>query len=304
MAQSKATKLVLEKGGKSISFVKPKVDPPAGFSVPSQKSVMDYFHQNSVVQKMYAERVISVMKEYVDGRTKLYPVHLNTCSDIVDFIFNNRRCKVNDTDTLAEDFLGLSLQPTPLQSKRKREKEDIANVATKVKALPVKKTVKTPAEPVVRKAKPEKVAKAEPVVGKFNISGRPRKSLAFAIVSIPNFLTFFPNSRVAVFSSKGGLHDSSCGICYEVGFYTAVDSAGVRRKLDLGQKAWVSTLHDLVDHEGLIPAGEGGRLLAVQRLVEKSVDMAVADKVEVVLPTESVSDRVLWCDTQPEGQES
>jgi len=297
MAQSKATKPVLEKGGKSISFVKPKVDPPAGFSVPSQKSVMDYFHQNSVVQKMYAERVISVTKEFIEGRTKLYPVHLNTCVDIVDFIFNNRRCKVNDTDTLAEDFLGLSLQPTPLQAKRKREKEEVANVAVKVKALPVKKTVKPSAVAVVKKTKPEKVAKAEPVVGKFNISARPRKPLAFPLVSIPNFLLFFPNPPVAVFSSKGGLHDGSCKICYEIGFYTAVDSAGVRRKLDLGQKAWVSTLHDLVDQEGLIPAGEGGRLLAVQRVVEQPCEMAVASKAEGVLPAEPADGQVPWGDS-------
>jgi len=285
------------RGGKSSDL---KVVPPAGFSVPSQKSVLDYFHGNSVVQKMYAERVFSMMKEFIDGRIKLYPAHLNTNSDIVDFIFNNRGCKVNDTDTLAEDFLGLSIQPTPFQAKRKREKEEIAAAVVKVRALPVKKTVLPKPEAKSKKSVAVKTAKAEPVIGKFNIAGRSRKRLGFPIVSVPNFLTFFSAPRVAVFSSKGGLHDSSCQICYEVGFYTALDSAGVRRKLDLGQKAWVSILHDLVDSEGLIPAGEGARLLAVRRVMDKPEDMAVAEPVEEDLHVGEVVGHENWANSEPE----
>jgi len=301
MAQNKCTNLKVGKDGKSSSTANKPTVPSAGFSIPSQKSVLDYFHATPSVQKMYAERVLSEMREFIAGRTKLYPSHLNTSSHIADFIFNNRSCKINSTDTLAEDFLGLCIRPTPLQSKRKRDKEEMAEVASKVKALPAKK-VEPKAVATGVKSKPVKVAPAEPVIGKFNIGGRPRKQLGFPLVSIPNFLTFFPNPRVAVFSSKGGLHDSSCKICYEVGFYTAVDSTGVRRKLDLGQKAWVSTLHDLVDHEGFIPEGDRDRLLAVQRSVDKPVEMAVAEKAGIVSIAGSEDGCSDWTMPVPEGE--
>lgn len=301
MAHSSIRSKRLENGGMSTALlVKPKVDPPTGFSVPSQKLVLDYFYSKPEVQKMYAERVSSMMNDFVVGRVKTYPANLNSSMDIVDFIFNNRCCKVNQADTLAEDFLGMSISPTPLQAKRKREREEVAKAPTKVKVLPAKKAVK-PVQTQEKKSKPVR-AKAESSVGKFNITGRDRKMLSFPLMSIPNFLTFFPNPRVNMFSSKGGLHDITCKICYEIGFYTAVDSAGVRRKLDLGQKAWIATLHDLVDQEGLIPKGAGEALLAVQRHVEKPVDMVAVDASVTELPQVSSEDRIVWADTQSEEQ--
>jgi len=258
------------------SAVKPKE--AKCFTLPSRKQAMDFFFATPRLQILYAERAKAGFEEYIKGKTKTYPVHLNTHADIAEFIYNQRSVKIDSVSSVAEKFLDLCIHGSaPKQEKRKREEIEIKRgfeemQLSKVKrvAKPVPKVKATPKVPEV----PQQVkVKEEPkpvVVGKYNIQSREKKPfLRYDVLSAPNFLAFFPNPRVAIFSSKGGLHDVSCALCKEVGHYTSKDSAGVHRKLDQGQKAWIAVLHDLTDREGFIPDGDVSALLAVKRMKDE-----------------------------------
>jgi len=272
MRQSKKATNVVGSAG-NVAPVKPKA-PAAGFSTPSVKIVLDYFHSRPEIQVMYAERCMTVFRDFCEKKIRLYPAHLNTNSDIVDFIYSIRDRKVTNGDSLAEDFLAMSICPTPAEAvlKRKREKKETADVLKSVKVPPVKREALP--ERVVPVKEVSRAPKRPAVVagsGKWSLVNRERKQLAFDLTTLPNWMAFFPNPRVAIYSSKGGLHDVSCGICAEVGYYNAVDAAGVHRRMNLGQRAWIATLHDLMGPEGLILKGRSDELLAVRSYVDQSV---------------------------------
>jgi len=260
------------------------------FTIPSQKSVLDFFYSNDVIMKMYAEHVISTMTAYSKGVIKTFPAHLNTASDICDFVFKNRRVRVDDYDTLAEKFLSLAIAPTPTEAKRKRGDDEKSRV--------VKQKKKQDANSAGAAKQVVKAPPAEDTPGKFNIKIRPRKKLSFALQAIPNFLTFFPSAKASTFSSKGGLHDVTCGICKEIGFYTSKDSEGKLRGLDLGQKAWVAVLHDIVQHDGHVAKEESYRILELTR-VKVEAPKEVADDTTAKQSEAMESEITDWAGTPP-----
>lgn len=281
--KSKASKL----GSKITSST---VDLPR-FTTPSQKHVLDFFYQNEVVKRMYAEHVIAMMTEWMKGTIKTYPAHLNTASDICDFVFKHRQVKVNSADTLADCFLSLAIMPTPLEAKRKRENNDAGSGDVKLSKKQAAKAVAKKIE-----ATPTPAGAQQP--GQFNIKIRPKRRIEFSVTSVPTFLSFFPSAKVATFSSKGGLHDITCGICKEIGFFTSKDPEGKVRSLDLGQKAWIAVLHDIVDSTGHVVDGMSHKLLELTR--EKIVPSpSVQTEPDSVEMTEDGKSKTLWSDVSP-----
>jgi len=279
--QSKASKL----GSKITTST---VDLPR-FTTPSQKHVLDFFYQNEVVKRMYAEHVIAMMTEWMKGTIKTYPAHLNTANDICDFVFKNRQVKVNSIDTLADSFLSLAIAPTPLEAKRKRE-DDIVSGDAKLS-----KKKQSSSKAVAKKIVATPATAEDPQPGQFNIKIRPKRKIAFSVTSVPTFLSFFPSAKVATFSSKGGLHDITCGICKEIGFYTSKDPEGKVRSLDLGQKAWIATMHDIVDSSGHVIDGLSHKLLELTR-EKRTVPTEVTMETATVEMTVKGPDITSWAD--------
>jgi len=278
----------------SEKVVLPK-EPPR-FALPSRKQAMDFFYSTPRLQLLYAERVKAGFEEFTSGRSKTYPVHLNTHADIAEFIFNQRSVKIDSVSSVAEKFLDLCIHgPTQKNEKRKR-KDDESRALEKVLVTKAKQVAK-PVPKQKATAQVQVPSRAETLseeavavrVGKYNIHGRPRKPLVrYDVLSAPNFLSFFPNPRVAVFSSIGGLHDVTCAICAEVGHYNAPKRDGVVRKLDLGQKAWVAVLHDITDDGGYVPGGDVSALLAVRRRKE-DLEMNLAEGASVSTELEATT---------------
>lgn len=284
------------------------------FALPSRKQAIDFFFSEPRLQILYAERARIGFQDFENGKSRTYPVHLNTHADIAEFIFNQRSVKVDTVNSVAEKFLSMCIHGSNSQSdKRKREEAEILRDFEKMKRIKPKQVAKVAPKASAKpkdKVSPavgvkEKVSDIPVVVGKYNIRGRDRKmQLSYDVLSAPNFLSFFPHPRVSIFSSNGGLHDASCQICVQIGHYNSAKSDGVARKLDLGQRAWVATLHDITDAEGYIPAGMVSALLEVKRTKSETTMEVVAD-----MGTPIVSERTLarddpsgWGDSKSEEQ--
>jgi len=284
------------------------------FALPSRKQAIDFFFSEPRLQILYAERARIGFQDFENGKIRTYPVHLNTHADIAEFIFNQRSVKVDTVNSVAEKFLSMCIHGSNSQSdKRKREEVEILKDFEKMKRIKPKRVAKVATEvsskpkskvPPVKVVK-EKISVAPVAVGKYNIRGRDCKlQLSYDVLSAPNFLSFFPHPRVSIFSSNGGLHDASCQICVQIGHYNSVKSDGVARKLDLGQRAWVATLHDITDSEGFIPAGMASALLEVKRTKSETTMEVVAD-MGVPIVSECTLDRDEssgWGDSKAEGQ--
>lgn len=289
MAKSMIPKTSKGKQGLPDQVLTPK-EPPR-FALPSRKQAMDFFYSNPRLQLLYAERVKTGFEDLLSGKSKTYPVHLNTHADIAEFIFNQRSVKIDSVHSVAEKFLDLCIHGPSQKTEKRKRQEDESRALEKVQVTKAKQVAKpapkqkaTAKEPVPPRATQLSEEAVAVRVGKYNIHGRPRKMcIRYDVLGAPNFLSFFPTSRTAVFSSIGGLHDVTCAICAEIGHYNAPQVNGAVRKLDLGQKAWVAVLHDITDAEGYIPGGDVSALLAVRRHKE---DTVMDSEVSAVRSTE------------------
>jgi hypothetical protein len=233
--------------------------------------VMRFFKGQKSLQKMYAEHVSRELSMFISGQVTTYPYQLNTPQHIVDFVFSSRSVPLDDT-SVSELFMSmLVISEGGEDSKPKRKRSDDSEKpkeglkGKEPKVAKVKQVAKTKAESAA--------AAFAPKPGSNSISARACKPLAFALSEIPNFVQFFSNPRAATFSSRGGLHTTECGICKEVGFYTAINGRENDRKIDLGQRRWIAVLHDIVKDTGYIPKDEFNRLLEVQRFTPRAIQL-------------------------------
>jgi hypothetical protein len=204
-----------------------------GVSMPSLKLVMDFFHATPDLQKLYAKHVVAMMQAYLSGTITQYPAQLNTNGDIADFVIKNRTIQVNAGESLAEAFLTMHISASP---KRKNKGEDRPKPDVKVPKVSPKVS-----------SKPEKQVK-QAASTRTPLRERAKRELSVPLHAIPTALKFFASSRQSVFSSNGGLHDVSCQLCSEIGFYNVLRTG--RRGLSLRQKRWTEVLHEVLLPDG------------------------------------------------------
>lgn len=205
---------------------------PSGVMVQDLKSVMSFFNSTPFLQKLYAEHVTSRLALFIGGTTTEYPHDLNTPRDIADFVLKNRNVKIGEADeSLADAFLMMHIAAASPKRKKGRElqPEEEKNKKTKV----VKPT--TGSGPHESK---NVILKELPKI----------ETLSMPLSAVPLFLDFFPHPKAEIFSSNGGLHDVTCALCREIGFYNVVD--GKKRGLLLHQKRWATALHQEIGSDG------------------------------------------------------
>jgi len=75
------------------------------------------------------------------------------------------------------------------------------------------------------------------------------------VEGLPTFRTVFKQPKVDSFSTSGGLHQTGCGICGQIGFYNIDDNGA--RGLNDHQGRWVIALHQSVNLDGLTFSDRG-----------------------------------------------
>jgi len=211
-----------------------------GTAIPDLKTMMNFFHATPKLQILYAQHMKSTLDMFIGGTITSYPHDLNTPRDIIDFVSKHRDFKIGAAESsLAIAFFDMHIQAAQT-GKRRNEEDHQAGVKT-VKAAEVPK-------PSPRKIKDTPVPKQGSSGFQYpELRTMPKRKCELAMASIPTSLEYFPAPKASVFSSSGGLHDSSCDLCYTVGFYNI---HGKKRSLSLIQKRWVQTLHAEISDDG------------------------------------------------------
>jgi hypothetical protein len=219
-----------------IENVKPKVPPQTGAKamtvpvsvIPSMTDVVGFFYSVPEIQVSYAQQSAAKLLAFAKNPKLPYPKEINTPSDIADFCLKNRHVKIDSIgDSLAGAFMSLVIN----DAKRKKKSEKPVTESPDKKKQVVKKDEQ----------------KATPIAAK-TLRDMDKKAMEIPLLSIPGAVKFFSQPRASVFSSVGGLHDTSCGVCLEVGFYNI--KAGERRGLTLAQKRWAEALHQTINPDG------------------------------------------------------
>lgn len=201
--------------------------------LPSLKLVMDFFNATPALQKLYAERVSATMANFMSGVQTEYPHQLNTPGDIADFVIKHRSYRVNEqADSLSDAFLLMHLTETKGKRKNKEERPQSEKKMQKDQPKPIQSD------------STGKAKSSTPTNRVGLLATLPKRPLTVGLSAIPTALSYFPSSRASAFSSAGGLHDVSCEMCREIGFYNVLPNG--KRGLALQQKRWAEVLHQVM----------------------------------------------------------
>jgi len=211
---------------------------PTPDSLQSMKSVLDFFHQTPELRRTYAVECANRFLAYSSGVIAEYPKEINSPADIADFCLKSKAMPIGSAGmSVAEAFFTMHIGKVVKTAKKVKDKKK-ADQPTSDNMDQVSATIEAV------------VAEAGAAQTKVTLRDSPIRRLHATLKDLPHSLAFFPKPRVAAFSSNGGLHDISCDICREIGFYNILEGPSGKRGLAFHQKQYVWALHEQVNDEG------------------------------------------------------
>jgi hypothetical protein len=213
---------------------------------------MRVYYKHLSLQRLYAEHCSRVLGDFAVNGMTVFPAYLGTASDIGRFCYVHRRDMVDGvllSDLFMAEIFGYD------STKLLRGEGPQTEVTNRMRD----RAFETQSES----------CSAVPVI-------LPRRPLSVPLMQIPTAGVVFNRPRQDRYFDTVGLHDASCGICAEIGFYNVLPSG--ERGITPQQRRWVYTLHRLLIG--------GTTLLGTSELraclIPKQGDQVVPDQVGVI----------------------
>jgi hypothetical protein len=211
---------------------------PTPDSLQSMKSVLDFFHQTPELRRSYAVECANRFLAYSSGVIAEYPKEINSPGDIADFCLKSKAMPIGNAGmSVAEAFFTMHIGKVVKTAKKAKDK---------------KKADQPPSETMDQISATIEAVVADTGAASTKVALRetPIRRLHATLKDLPHAGAFFSKPRAAAFSSNGGLHDISCDICREIGFYNILEGSSGKRGLAFHQKQYVWALHEQVNDEG------------------------------------------------------